>query len=52
MPNTYTQIHIQFVFVVKYRKALIDKSFKDIKKALAPKKKVEVLPLLPKAFNT
>ncbi|CAM3498065.1 IS200/IS605 family transposase [Flavobacterium gelidilacus] len=29
MPNTYTQIHIQFVFVVKYRKALIDKSFKE-----------------------
>lgn len=29
MPNTYTQIHIQFVFVVKYRKAMIDKSFKE-----------------------
>ena len=23
MPNTYTQIHIQFVFAVKFRKALI-----------------------------
>ena len=29
MANTYTQIHIQFVFVVKFRKALIDKSFKE-----------------------
>lgn len=29
MANTYTQIHIQFVFVVKFRKALIDKSFKQ-----------------------
>ncbi len=25
MPNTYTQLHIQFVFAVKYRAALIDK---------------------------
>ena len=29
MANTYTQIHLQFVFVVKFRKALIDKSFKE-----------------------
>ena len=29
MPNTYTQIHIQFVFAVKYRKALIDKAWKE-----------------------
>jgi putative transposase len=29
MPNTYTQIHIQFVFAVKYRKALIDPEWKD-----------------------
>jgi putative transposase len=29
MPNTYTQLHIQFVFAVKYRAALIDKSWKD-----------------------
>ena len=29
MPNTYTQIHIQFVFAVKFRKALIDHSWKD-----------------------
>jgi len=29
MPNTYTQIHIQFVFAVKYRKALIDPDWKD-----------------------
>ena len=29
MPNTYTQIHIQFVFAVKYRLALIDNSWKD-----------------------
>ena len=28
MPNTYTQIHIQFVFAVKYRQALIDKGYK------------------------
>ena len=28
MPNTYTQIHIQFVFAVKYRLALVDTSFK------------------------
>lgn len=29
MPNTYTQIHIQFVFVVKYRHGLIQPSWKD-----------------------
>ncbi len=29
MPNTYTQIHIQFVFAVKYRQALIDKEWKE-----------------------
>lgn len=29
MANTYTQIHIQFVFVVKYRKGLIEASFKE-----------------------
>jgi REP element-mobilizing transposase RayT len=29
MANTYTQIHIQFVFVVKYRDGLIHLSFKD-----------------------
>ena len=29
MANTYTQLHIQFVFAVKYRKALIDKDWKD-----------------------
>jgi len=29
MPNTYTQIHIQFVFAVKYRQALIHSSWKD-----------------------
>lgn len=29
MANTYTQLHIQFVFAVKYRKALIDKEWKD-----------------------
>ncbi len=29
MPNTYTQIHIQFVFAVKYRMALIDNSWKN-----------------------
>jgi len=29
MPNTYTQIHIQFVFAVKYRAALIDKTWKE-----------------------
>ncbi len=28
MPNTYTQIHIQFVFAVKYRKALIAQEWK------------------------
>ncbi len=28
MPNTYTQIHLQFVFAVKYRAALIDRSWK------------------------
>src|SRR3990167_2739132 len=28
MANTYTQIHVQFVFVVKYRKGLIQTSFK------------------------
>jgi REP element-mobilizing transposase RayT len=27
MPNTYTQIHIQFVFAVKYRDGLIHSSF-------------------------
>lgn len=29
MSNTYTQIHIHFVFAVKYRKALIQKTWKD-----------------------
>jgi REP element-mobilizing transposase RayT len=29
MANTYTQIHIQFVFAVKYRDGLIHVSFKD-----------------------
>lgn len=29
MPNTYTQIHIQFVFAVKYRHGLIHPSWKD-----------------------
>ena len=29
MANTYTQIHIQFVFAVKYRLALIQPSWKD-----------------------
>ena len=28
MPNTYTQIHLQFVFAVKYRNGLIHSSFK------------------------
>jgi putative transposase len=29
MPNTYTQIHIQFVFAVKFRHGLISSSWKD-----------------------
>ncbi len=29
MPNTYTQIHIQFVFAVKYRAALIGNDWKE-----------------------
>ena len=29
MANTYTQIHIQFVFAVQYRAALIQKDWKD-----------------------
>jgi putative transposase len=29
MPNTYSQIHIHFVFAVKYRHALIDKEWKE-----------------------
>ena len=29
MANTYTQIHIQFVFAVKYRNGLIHSSFKE-----------------------
>lgn len=29
MANTYTQIHIQFVFAVKYREALISNEWKD-----------------------
>lgn len=29
MPNTYTQIHIQFVFAVKYRQALIGNEWKE-----------------------
>jgi putative transposase len=29
MANTYTQIHLQFVFAVKFRAAVIDKSWKD-----------------------
>jgi REP element-mobilizing transposase RayT len=29
MTNTYTQIHIQFVFAVKYRNAVIESSWKN-----------------------
>jgi hypothetical protein len=29
MSNPYTQIHIQFVFAVKFRRALIHSSWKD-----------------------
>ncbi len=29
MPNTYTQLHIQLVFAVKYRAALIHKEWKE-----------------------
>lgn len=29
MPNTYTQLHIQFVFAVKFRRSLIDDSWKE-----------------------
>jgi putative transposase len=29
MPNTFTQLHVQFVFAVKYREALIKKILKD-----------------------
>ncbi|MEO8819237.1 MAG: IS200/IS605 family transposase [Ginsengibacter sp.] len=29
MPNTYTQLHIQFVFAVKYRAALIQNEWKE-----------------------
>lgn len=29
MPNTYTQLHIQFVFAVKYRAALINTEWKE-----------------------
>jgi REP element-mobilizing transposase RayT len=29
MANTYTQLHIQFVFAVKYRAALIQKAWKE-----------------------
>ncbi|MDX1641351.1 MAG: IS200/IS605 family transposase [Balneolaceae bacterium] len=29
MPNTYTQIHIQFVFAVKYRRSLITPEWKE-----------------------
>ena len=29
MANTYTQLHVQFVFAVKYRAALIAKAWKE-----------------------
>lgn len=29
MPNTYTQLYVQFVFAVKYRESLIKKDWKD-----------------------
>jgi putative transposase len=29
MPNTYTQLHIHFVFAVKYRKAVITNEWED-----------------------
>lgn len=29
MPNTYTQIHIQCIFTVKYRQSLIESGWKD-----------------------
>ena len=29
MPNTYTQLYIQFVFAVKYRQSLVQKEWKN-----------------------
>lgn len=29
MSNTYTQIHIKFIFAVKYRIAMVDKVWKE-----------------------
>lgn len=29
MANTYTQLHVQFIFAVKYRASLIQKQWKD-----------------------
>ena len=29
MPNTYTQLHIQFIFAVKFRESVIHSSWKD-----------------------
>src|ERR1700754_1899963 len=29
MPNTYTQLHVQLIFAVKYREALIDPRWKS-----------------------
>jgi hypothetical protein len=29
MPNTYTKLHIQFVFAAKYRAAKINKEWKE-----------------------
>jgi len=29
MPNTYTQLYIQFVFAVKYRRAMIGKTWEE-----------------------
>jgi REP element-mobilizing transposase RayT len=29
MPNTYTQLHVQFVFAVKYRLALINNTYRE-----------------------
>jgi len=29
MPNTFTQLYIQFVFAVKHRESLVEKEWKD-----------------------
>jgi|GEM_PF-5261907 len=59
MANTYTQLHIQIIFAVKYREAMISESWESslykyittIKVGLNGKKDIEYFPILILMFT-